>query len=152
MRKEIIYLIMTVIGGLILLGTTVYTCIMWQKVPDQVPIHYDFAGNVTDYGGKGSMIFMLGIAWVMFIIMTVLVKFPNTWNMPVKVTAENAERLYSITRGMLEAVKLITVILMAFLAISSIIMTDFTDIIIMILAGALLLVIAISIFMMIKNK
>ena len=53
---------------------------------------------------------------------------------------------------MLEAVKLITVILMAFLAISSIIMTDFTDIIIMILAGALLLVIAISIFMMIKNK
>ena len=152
MRKEIIYLIMTVIGGLILLGTTVYACIMWQQLPDQIPIHFDFAGNVTDYGGKGSMILLLGVGWSMFVVMTVLVKFPKTWNMPVKVTAENAERLYSITRGMLEAVKLIAVILMASITITTITMAESAGGIITMLSGALLLVIVLGIFMMHRNK
>ena len=152
MRKEIIYLIMTVIGGVVLLGTTVYTCIMWQQVPDQVPLHYDFSGNVTDYGGKGSMVLLLAIAWVSFAGMTILVKFPNTWNMPVKVTAENVERLYSITRGMLEVVKFIIVILFAFMVITTIIGTEFPQIIFMILVGALLLAVALGMFMMHRNK
>jgi len=152
MKKEIIYLIMTAIGGLLLLGTTVYTCIMWQQVPEQVPLHFDFSGNVTDYGGKGSMIFLLVIAWVMFVVMTVLVKFPNTWNMPVKITVENAERLYSITRCMLEVVKLLAVLLMIAIIITTVTGTEFPEIIFMILTGAILLSVAAGIFLMVKNK
>lgn len=152
MRKEILYLIMTVIGGVILLGTTTYTCIMWQQVPEQVPLHYDFSGNVNGYGGKGSMILLLGIAWIMFIVMTVLVKFPKIWNMPVKVTEENAERLYSITRGMLEAVKLIAVILMSVMVITTVAGTGFNELIFMALTGALLLAVAVGIILLIKNK
>lgn len=152
MKKEIIYLIMTAIGGLLLLGTTVYTCIMWQQVPEQVPLHFDFSGNVTDYGGKGSMILLLVIAWVMFVVMTVLVKFPNTWNMPVKVTAENAERLYSITRCMLEVVKFLVVLLMNAIVITTVTGTEFPEIIFMILTGAILLSVAAGIFLMVKNK
>ena len=152
MRKEILYLIMTAIGGLILLGTTVYTCIMWQQAPDQIPLHFDFSGNVTDYGGKGSMILLLAIAWIAFIGMTILVKFPKTWNMPVKVTAENAERLYSITRGMLEVLKFVMVLLMASIVITTISGTGFSGTIIMVLTVVMLLVIALGMFMVYRNK
>lgn len=152
MRKEIIYLIMTVMGGLLLLGTTVFTCIMWQQVPDQIPLHYDLSGNVTAYGGKGSMILLLVIAWVSFVGMTVLVLFPNKWNIPVKVTAENAERLYSITRGLLETVKFLVALFFVFIVITTIIGVDFPEAIFMILVGALLISVVAGMFMMHRNK
>ena len=107
MNRKVIYLIMNIIGFLALLGSTLFVIIMWSQIPDQIPTHYNFAGEADGYGGKGSLIFMMVLAWFMFILITVLMRFPNTWNMPVKVTAENKARLYSITKAMLEVIKML---------------------------------------------
>lgn len=152
MRKEILYLIMTVIGGGILLGSTIFVLVMWPHVPDQIPTHFNLAGEADSYGGKGQMIMLIVLAWVMFIAMTVLVKFPNRWNIPVKVTAENRARLYAITRGMLEIVKLLATLLLSTLFISITIAAKMPQFITLAFVAALFLTIIIGIYLMFKNR
>ena len=152
MRKEIIYLIMNIIGVLALLGFTLFVIIMWSQIPDQIPTHYNFAGEADGYGGKGSLIFMMVLAWFVFILITVLMRFPNTWNMPVKVTADNKARLYSITRAMLEVVKMLTSLLFAVMLINAAIATPMPRFILIALIAAMLLSIIMGIFMMYKNR
>lgn len=152
MRKEIIYLIMNIIGVLALLGSTLFVIIMWSQIPDQIPTHYNFAGEADGYGGKGSLIFMMVLAWFMFILITILMRFPNTWNMPVKVTAENKARLYSITRAMLEVIKMLVSLLFAVMLINAAIATPMPRFILIALIAAMLLSIIMGIFMMYKNR
>lgn len=152
MRKEIIYLIMNIIGVLALLGSTLFVIIMWSQIPDQIPTHYNFAGEADGYGGKGSLIFMMVLAWFVFILITVLMRFPNTWNMPVKVTADNKARLYSITRAMLEVVKMLTSLLFAVMLINAAIATPMPRFILIALIAAMLLSIIMGIFLMFKNR
>ncbi len=152
MRKEIVYLIMNIIGALALLGSTLFIIIMWSQLPDQIPTHYNFAGEADGYGSKGSLIFLLVIAWFVFILITVLMKFPNTWNMPVKVTAENRTRLYGISRGMLETVKLLTALMFAFMFINAAIATPLPQFIMIAMVAAILLAVISGIFLMYKNR
>ena len=152
MRKEIIYLIMNIIGVLALLGSTLFVIIMWSQIPDQIPTHYNFAGEADGYGGKGSLIFMMVLAWFIFILISVLMRFPNTWNMPVKVTAENKARLYSITRAMLEVIKMLASLLFAVMLINAAIATPMPRFILIALIAAMLLSIIMGIFMMYKNR
>ena len=152
MRKEIIYLIMNIIGVLALLGSTLFVIIMWSQIPDQIPTHYNFTGEADGYGGKGSLIFMMVLAWFMFILITVLMRFPNTWNMPVKVTAENKARLYSITKAMLEVIKMLVSLLFAVMLINAAIATPMPRFILIALIAAMLLSIIMGIFMMYKNR
>ena len=151
MRKEIIYLIMTAIGGGILLGATIFVLVMWPHVPDQIPTHFNFAGEPDSYGGKGQMILLIVLAWVMFIMMTVLVRFPNTWNLPVKVTAENKTRIYTITRCMLEIVKLLAVLLMSTLFISITIAANVPQFIMITLVAAILVTCIVGIYLLYKS-
>ena len=152
MRREIIYLIMNIIGVLALLGSTLFVIIMWSQIPDQIPTHYNFAGEADGYGGKGSLIFMMVLAWFMFILISVLMRFPNTWNMPVKVTAENKARLYSITKAMLEVIKMLASLLFAVMLINAAIATPMPRFILIALIAAMLLSIIMGIFMMYKNR
>ena len=152
MRKEIIYLIMNIIGVLALLGSTLFVIIMWSQIPDQIPTHYNFAGEADGYGGKGSLIFMMVLAWFIFILISVLMRFPNTWNMPVKVTAENKARLYSITRAMLEVIKMLASLLFAVMLINAAIATPMPRFILIALIAAMLLSIIMGIFTMYKNR
>lgn len=152
MNRKAVYLIMNIIGVLALLGSTLFVIIMWSQIPDQIPTHYNFAGEADGYGGKGSLIFMMVLAWFMFILITVLMKFSNTWNMPVKVTAENKARLYSITRAMLEVIKMLASLLFAVMLINAAIATPMPRFILIALIAAMLLSIIMGIFLMYKNR
>ena len=152
MNRKAVYLIMNIIGALALLGSTLFVIIMWSQIPDQIPTHYNFAGEADGYGGKGSLIFMMVLAWIMFILITVLMRFPNTWNMPVKATAENKARLYSITRAMLEVIKMLASLLFAVMLINAAIATPMPRFILIALIAAMLLSIIMGIFMMYKNR
>ena len=58
-----IRLILLVLTLLVLLATTVFIAVRWQNIPDQVPSHFDDAGQVTDWTGKGSLITLLVVDW-----------------------------------------------------------------------------------------
>ena len=80
MRIKPWYHVMTALGALLLLGATLFTALRWDAIPAQVPTSFSFAGLPDSYGEKSSLFALLGAGWVMFLVMTVISFFPQTWN------------------------------------------------------------------------
>jgi len=101
------------IGNLICLallgGYTGFLFAKWSSLPEQIPTHFNAAGAADSYGSKGTLIMLSVLMLLMFALLAGIECFPQAWNMPVKVTEENKERLYLITGTMLAIVKVLLV-------------------------------------------
>ena len=84
MKQKLWHHIMTGLGLLMLLAATIFVLLHWQSLPEQIPTHFDGAGQASAYGGKGSLIMLLFLSWGMYALITVTSFFPSTWNMPGK--------------------------------------------------------------------
>ena len=95
-----------ILAPLILLGTIVYILILWHKLPEQIPTHYNFAGEIDGYGGRGSLLLMPVIALVTDLTVAVCGRFPKSWNTGVRVTVLNRVRVYRLVRDLMADLRL----------------------------------------------
>ena len=51
---------------LCLVGTTLFILICWNKIPKEIPSHYNMAGEADAMSGKGFLFFPLIMNWLMF--------------------------------------------------------------------------------------
>ena len=49
--------IMEYLCRIMLIGTLIYLIVCWSTIPDQIPTHYNAAGEIDDWGGKGMIWF-----------------------------------------------------------------------------------------------
>lgn len=106
---------LTTLGFLLLAGTSVYVAVRWQALPDQLPAHYNFAGEIDRWGSKSELLIVLAIGWGLWLLMTAVERFPKIWNTGVEVTPENREQVYRILKSMLEIERLLISGVFAFL-------------------------------------
>jgi uncharacterized membrane protein len=92
---------------------------MMSSLPDQVPVHFDLAGNPDRFASKTSWEMWLGssIGTVLGMIVIVLMRFPGAYNVPRKaeiaaLPATQRERMHDIMREMLLAIFTVVQILM----------------------------------------
>ena len=85
----------------------------WNDLPEQIPMHYDFEGNVDSYGGKASALFLPILAAVIYITVTITEKFPKAWNTGVQVNERNMEFIYNEIKDMVVTIKLVCTLLFA---------------------------------------
>ena len=62
---------------IILVSTILFLAVTWSKIPNKVPMHYDFAGNIDRWGSKLEILILPVITWIMYIFMTIIGKFPQ---------------------------------------------------------------------------
>ena len=67
------------------------------RLPDRIPTHFDFAGQPNGWGSPAMLWLFPAVAVGIYLLMTVMVRFPNTFNYPVQVTAENRLRLEALS-------------------------------------------------------
>jgi uncharacterized membrane protein len=103
----------------LLIGVLIYLFFNWSNIPDKIPGHYNAMGEIDRMGSKGELLVIPIINWIMYIGLTVIARFPQTWNTGVTVTEENKERVYRVLKNMLITVKLIVVAIFSFLSINS---------------------------------
>lgn len=109
--------ILEVISLLVMIGTTFYLIVGWNSFPDRIHAHYNAAGEIDRWGGKGELIFLLVMMWILYIGITLIQRFPQIWNTGVQVTQENRERVYRTLMYMLETLKLLMVAGLSFLTV-----------------------------------
>ncbi|MDR3552506.1 MAG: DUF1648 domain-containing protein [Clostridia bacterium] len=98
---------------LAILTTIVLLVINYVRLPERVPSHFDFSGAADGWGSK-SVLFMLPCLMIgLYLVMTIVARFPRIFNMPIEITEENAEREYRLARGMVAVIKLEIVLFMA---------------------------------------
>ena len=90
----------------ILLGTIVYILIVWHTLPEQIPTHYNFAGEIDGYGGRGSLLLMPIIGLVTDLTVAICGRFPKSWNTGARVTVLNRVRVYRLVRDLMADLRL----------------------------------------------
>ncbi|HIK09219.1 MAG TPA: DUF1648 domain-containing protein [Oscillatoriaceae cyanobacterium M33_DOE_052] len=68
----------------------------WSQLPPTIPIHFGITGEADLFGPKIIIWIMPAVAVFSYGLMTVVSRHPHTWNYPVPITPENAERQYKI--------------------------------------------------------
>ena len=118
-KNNKIDILVEVICLVMLVGVTIYLGINWSSLPDKIPAHYDFAGNIDRWGKKGELLIVPIMSWFLYVMITGVEQIPSIWNTGVKVTAENRYRVYRVLKYMVKSIKLIMVVDFSYMTIHS---------------------------------
>jgi hypothetical protein len=94
---------------LIAAGAVVLACALlaqaWPAVPDRVPQHFGPTGQPDTWGGKQILWVLPAVAAGNYLLMTIVSRFPHTFNYPWPITVQNAEAQYVLGRTLMTALK-----------------------------------------------
>lgn len=94
------------LGLAALLGTTLYVAFCWSVIPEEIPTHFNAAGEIDATGGKASLLAPLVIGWVLYGLLSLVEAIPVVWNTGVEVTEQNRDAVLRIVKTMLVVLKL----------------------------------------------
>jgi len=85
------------------------------RLPDRIPIHFNAAGQADGWGSPAMLLVFPAIAVVIYLLMSLVSRFPAAFNFPVRVTALNRQRLEDLALGMIAWLKTEIVIFFAWI-------------------------------------
>ena len=102
---------------ILLVGTTGYLLAVWQNIPDRIVVHYNLAGHINRMADKTApmLLFLPAIGWGLYLLVTIVGRFPRLWNTGVKVTDQNRQQVYRTLKSMMGTMKLAVVAILSIL-------------------------------------
>lgn len=94
-----------------------FLILQWSDIPDQVPGHFNGAGEVDRWGSKYELFILLTIGVFLFILFSLLEKAPHMHNYPKRLNEQNVEQFYLQSRKILNVTKNCCLLLFAFLIV-----------------------------------
>jgi uncharacterized membrane protein len=91
------------VGLLLLWALAAYN---YASLPNTIPTHFNFAGQVDNYGSKNTILLLPLVGTLLFFAMTLLVRYPHIFNYPVRITEKNAKIQYTLAVRLLRLMKL----------------------------------------------
>lgn len=101
----------------ILVSLWAYLFSVFSGLPEEVAIHFNALGEPDRFAPKAGIFLVPGIGTLLFAGIKILSRYPHLFNYPVKITEENASRLYSIAVKMLTFINLAVVIIFTLISI-----------------------------------
>jgi uncharacterized membrane protein len=74
---------------------------MYKHLPEIVPTHFNLKGEVDGYGSKYTLLLLPALTSVLHLVFSVLLKYPEKFNYPVKITPANAQLQYLLATRLL---------------------------------------------------
>ncbi|NOU90294.1 DUF1648 domain-containing protein [Paenibacillus sp. LMG 31460] len=112
--KTITEKILDGVSILVILCTFGYLAYVWTLIPERIPIHFNGQGKEDGWGNKFSLFLLPVITLILYIGLTVLSKYPHTFNYPYKITNENATWQYGNARLFMNCLKMLIVVLFGY--------------------------------------
>jgi len=92
-----------------IVGIWLLTLVSYWELPEIIPIHYNITGDVDSFGRKINILSLPVISTIIYIALTILNKYPHTFNYSHNLTEENASAKYRITTQIIRIIKLISI-------------------------------------------
>ena len=118
-ERNALDVIETIVSLSCLFGVAAYLILAWRTLPDQVPTHFNAAGEIDSMGGKNSLLLLPIVSWLLYGLMTLVERFPQVWNTGVFVTENNRDAVYRLLKNMMAMIKMFIMILFASLTLLS---------------------------------
>ncbi len=156
-RPQPVDLLIEMLGLISLLLLLFLPLIYLNRLPEEIPVHFDITGQPGAYKAKGAVWILPLTGLFFFISLSFLNRFPHVFTYPVRVTEENAERLYRIGTRTIRILKTLLVTLFLFTTVTIIYLAigksvTGMNIIIPGFIFLILLLTGVMIYKMIKNK
>jgi uncharacterized membrane protein len=100
--------------GSLLLNTGM-VALFWSGLPARVPTHFDWSGRADAWGNKSTLLILPGVSLVLYLMLTIVNRYPHTFNYPWPITAQNAAEQYRLARSLLAWLKVEVIILFTLL-------------------------------------
>jgi hypothetical protein len=104
--------------GLLLLCGSLAT--HWHDLPDRVPVHFGLTGQPDGFGSKTILLVLPAAAIVLYLVLTVVTRYPAYFNFPVPVTDINRQTLRELAVDMIGWLKAEVVWIFGWLTIRTI--------------------------------
>ena len=104
--------ILEIISYLLLIFYWIMVIFAFGKLPTEIPVHYNGAGEVDAFGPKNSIFMLPAIATLQFILLTALTKNPEYLTFSNK---ENLEQQISNTTKTFRYLKIVILIIFIFI-------------------------------------
>ena len=101
---------LNLLSFLLFLGLFLYPVLIWSKIPDEIPTHYNFAGEADAFGNKSSILIPSFIGALLYGLLIFVGHFPKIWNVPVKITAENKDWVYRNVKSLLSTINFLVML------------------------------------------
>ncbi|HEY9062074.1 MAG TPA: DUF1648 domain-containing protein [Pseudobacteroides sp.] len=75
--------------------------INWMSLPDRIPIHFGISGSPDSWGDKIKLIYIPIVMIFIYVMLTLVARFPHTFNYLVEITQDNAKFQYQNARKMI---------------------------------------------------
>ncbi len=118
-KRNTLDIVESIVSLLCLVGLVVYLIAAWSHIPDQIPAHFNAAGEVNRWGSKSELIVLPIISWVLYGFITLVERYPQIWNTGVTVTEENHARVYRILKNMIAVIKMLMLAVFASITVLS---------------------------------
>ena len=106
-----------ILSPLILIGTLAFIALRWNSLPEQIPTHYDLAGNINGYGSRRTLLIMPLMGLAADLVVAITARFPRSWNAGVRITVLNKARVYRVLRDLMAEIRLGCALMFAFLGV-----------------------------------
>ena len=94
-------------GAILVIINWLYLAFQYKKIPNSVPVHFDFWGNPNIYDTKEYLWITPIFVTALYVGMTYLNRIPEILSYPVKITKENAAALYQINLRTIRIIKVL---------------------------------------------
>lgn len=116
-KSDALIEIVTIVTIVLYIAIGVYA---WVNLPETIPIHFNAGGEIDGYGSKINLFMLLPIIAVMYIVLTVLNRFPHIYSYIVEINSANAEVQYGYAVRMIRMLKCEMVILFTYIELAMI--------------------------------
>lgn len=125
MKRPVIKIVPTIeekivelLGLLIVICMVIFPYIIYNKLPEIIPTHINIIGEIDGYGSKDSFNVLTFFAAFIYICLSIMQKYPHTFNYPTEVNEDNCRELYSLGIKCCRSVKIISALMFAYITYS----------------------------------
>ena len=97
-------IVMDCIAIALCLLTLLTVLLLWQRLPEKIPMNFNFSGEVTRYSGKSGIFLVLGVLVLMTGSFSALLRIPGIYrhmNIPWPIPWGKKPELVSLTKDLL---------------------------------------------------
>ena len=89
--------------------------IYYNKLPDEIPMHYGFDGKPDAYSGKWTIVVLPIVGLVMYAGLSLIRKIPHLYNYAWPITETNAKAMYTLSVNLITWIKMEIVLMFAYI-------------------------------------
>jgi len=99
--------------SVLFLMVSIYPILTYSDLPETIPTHFNLQGEVDDWGERSTILMLPVFASITYIGMTLIQRYPQAMNYPVKIKPEKLPAVYQIGIRFMRYMKTVGIITLA---------------------------------------